>query len=45
MKFARTPCRIERASPELGEHTEQILAEWAGLTPEEIAELRRAGAV
>lgn len=45
MKFARTPCRIDRASPELGEHTDQILAEWAGLTPEEIAELRRTGAV
>jgi len=45
MKFARTPCRIERASPELGEHTDSILSEWAGLTPEEIAGLRQQGVV
>jgi CoA:oxalate CoA-transferase len=45
MKFARTPCRIERASPELGEHTDSILSEWAGLTPEEIAALRQKGVV
>lgn len=45
MKFARTPCRIERASPDLGEHTDCILAEWAGLTPEEIEALRQEGVV
>lgn len=45
MKFSRTPCRIERASPDLGEHTDGILAEWAGLTPEEIADLRQKGVV
>ena len=45
MKFSRTPCRIERASPELGEHTEEILADWAGLSKEEIAELRESGVV
>ena len=45
MKFSRTPCRIERASPELGEHTEEILADWAVLSKEEIAELRESGVV
>jgi len=45
MKFSRTPCRIEKASPELGEHTEVILSAWAGLSKEEIEELRESGIV
>jgi CoA:oxalate CoA-transferase len=43
MKFSRTPCRIEKASPELGEHTDEVLSAWAGLTKEEIEELRESG--
>jgi len=43
MKFSRTPCCIERASPDLGEHTEEILSGWAGLSKEEIEELRESG--
>jgi crotonobetainyl-CoA:carnitine CoA-transferase CaiB-like acyl-CoA transferase len=45
MKFSRTPCRIDKASPELGEHTEEVLAAWADLTKEEIAELRESGII
>ncbi len=45
MKFSRTPCRIEKASPELGEHTEEVLSAWANLTKEEIDELRESGII
>ena len=45
MKFSRTPCRIEKASPELGEHTEEVLSDWADLTKEEIEELRESGII
>jgi len=45
MKFSRTPCHIEKASPELGEHTEEVLADWASLTKEEIEELRESGVI
>lgn len=43
MKFSRTPCGFEKASPELGEHTDEVLSAWAGLTKEEIEELRESG--
>jgi crotonobetainyl-CoA:carnitine CoA-transferase CaiB-like acyl-CoA transferase len=43
MRFSRTPCRIEKASPELGEHTDEILSAWAGFSKEEIQELKEAG--
>ena len=39
-----TPAAIRRRAPLVGEHTDQILAE-LGYGPEEIAELRRNGAV
>lgn len=45
MKFSRTPCRIEKASPELGEHTEEVLSAWASLSREEIEELRESGII
>jgi len=43
MKFSRTQCQIERACPDVGEHTQQILSNMLGMLPEEIEELRRNG--
>ena len=34
-----------RPAPLFGQHTDEVLAEWAGLSPEEIAALRSSGAV
>jgi crotonobetainyl-CoA:carnitine CoA-transferase CaiB-like acyl-CoA transferase len=42
--LSRTPAQFRKAPPELGEHTEEVLAE-AGYSPEAIAELRRDGVV
>lgn len=45
MKFSRTPCQIEKACPELGEHTEEVLSSWLGLSDEEIERLRKLGTI
>ena len=42
--LSRTPGAVRTASPDLGEHTDQVLAE-LGYSREEIAALRRDGAV
>ncbi len=42
--LSRTPATIVAASPDAGEHTEDILSEY-GITAERIAELRAAGAI
>jgi crotonobetainyl-CoA:carnitine CoA-transferase CaiB-like acyl-CoA transferase len=42
--LSATPLRIEPPAPGLGEHTDQVLADY-GFTPDEIAELREAGAI
>ena len=41
MKFSRTPCKIEKASPDVGEHSEEILSAFLGMSPGEIEELRK----
>jgi L-carnitine CoA-transferase len=43
-KFVRNPGRIWRPMPSLGMDTEAVLRE-AGWTPEQIADLERAGTV
>lgn len=43
-RFDRTPARIGRPAPLLGEHTDEVLGEF-GVSAGEIAELRRAGVV
>jgi formyl-CoA transferase len=43
-KMSESPLRIQRASPALGEHTDEVLAEF-GYAPDEITELRASGAV
>jgi CoA:oxalate CoA-transferase len=40
MKFSRTPCRIEKACPDVGEQTAQVLSTLLGMSPTEIDELR-----
>ena len=44
LKMSATPLETGRRAPLFGEHTAEVLQE-AGFTPEEIAELRRVGAV
>jgi CoA:oxalate CoA-transferase len=44
-KFSRTPCKVEHVSPELGEHTEDVLKQILGMTPKEISRLKDAGAI
>jgi crotonobetainyl-CoA:carnitine CoA-transferase CaiB-like acyl-CoA transferase len=48
----RSPIRYEGSpmpslvpSPALGQHTAEVLDEWLGLGPSEVADLRSAGAV
>jgi CoA:oxalate CoA-transferase len=44
-KFSRTPCKAEKASPELGEHNEQILGQLLGMKSEEVSELKKSGII
>jgi CoA:oxalate CoA-transferase len=41
MKFSRTPCQIEKASPDLGQHTEEVLMDKLKYTEDEIEDLRK----
>jgi len=45
MKFSRTPCQIKKASPDLGDHTNEILTEMLNLSPKEIEELKKERAI
>jgi crotonobetainyl-CoA:carnitine CoA-transferase CaiB-like acyl-CoA transferase len=45
VKYSDTPGAIERPSPLLGQHTDELLREFAGYTDEEIADLRAQGAL
>ena len=44
-KFSRTPHRAERASPDLGEHTEDVLNQLLGMTRKEISQLEGLGVI
>jgi CoA:oxalate CoA-transferase len=44
VKLSKTPCRVNRPAPDLGSHTDEVLAE-AGFSPREIEELRKEGAI
>jgi len=43
IRLSATPVQYRNAPPLLGEHTEQVLQQWLGLSLEQIDELRRAG--
>lgn len=45
LKFSRTPCQVEQASPELSAHTQEILSRLMGMTAEEIGGLRGSGVI
>jgi crotonobetainyl-CoA:carnitine CoA-transferase CaiB-like acyl-CoA transferase len=44
-KFSRTHYKVERAAPELGEHTGEILSQLPGMTAEKISRLRDSGVI
>lgn len=44
VKLSETPCTVRRAAPTLGQHTDEVLAEF-GFSHSETEELRRSGAV
>ena len=44
VKLSKTPCRVNRPAPDLGNHTDEVLAE-VGFSSSEIEELRKAGAI
>ena len=45
MKFSKTPCEIEKASPELGENTEEILLNILKMDEDEIQNLRNSNII
>jgi formyl-CoA transferase/CoA:oxalate CoA-transferase len=45
IKMSATPGRVTTAPPVLGQHTESILREDAGLTPDDVERLRAAGVI
>ena len=45
VKLSRTPGAAQQPSPELGEHTEEVLCNLAGLTQEQIQVLRQSGVI
>ncbi|MFC2008104.1 CaiB/BaiF CoA transferase family protein [Chloroflexota bacterium] len=45
VKLSRTPCQVERACPDLGEHTEDVLSELLAMTGREVNRLRELGVV
>ena len=45
MKFSRTPLKIERASPDLGEHTREIMLEELNYSPDEFQRLKEEGVI
>ncbi len=44
-KFSRTPYKVEQASPDLGQHTQDVLSQLLGMTHREIEKLKDAGAI
>ncbi|MCH6567299.1 MAG: CoA transferase [Nitrospinae bacterium] len=45
VKLSATPGGIQGPAPALGEHSETVLAEWLGMSSEEVSALRKSGVV
>jgi CoA:oxalate CoA-transferase len=45
MRFSRTPPKVEKAGPLMGEHTREVFQEFLGMPDEELAELEAAGVI
>jgi CoA:oxalate CoA-transferase len=45
VKLSRTNAKLEQASPDLGEHTKEVLAEFLGKTGPELLELEKNGVI
>ena len=45
IRFSDTPVRYAQAPPLLGQHTDEVLAEWLGYSAAAIAQLRESGAI
>ncbi len=45
LKLSRTPAKAERAAPDLGEHSEEVLKGLLSMTGEEVAHLREEGVI
>jgi CoA:oxalate CoA-transferase len=45
MKFSRTPCKIKKASPDLGEHTKDILMKHLNFSQVDIEKLKEEGLI
>jgi crotonobetainyl-CoA:carnitine CoA-transferase CaiB-like acyl-CoA transferase len=45
IRLSATPVEYRRAAPKLGEHSAAVLEEWLGAGPDEIEQLRAAGAL
>jgi crotonobetainyl-CoA:carnitine CoA-transferase CaiB-like acyl-CoA transferase len=43
VKLSKTPGKVERLAPELGQHTEEVLMKVLGYTWDDLAKLRDAG--
>jgi len=45
IKLSRTPAKIERPAPELGQHSKEVLAEVLGMTSVELHDLEASGTI
>ena len=44
-RLSRTPARIRRSPPRLGQHSEEVLREWLAMDDDQLIELERSSAV
>jgi alpha-methylacyl-CoA racemase len=44
-RFSVTPGSVRRPPPQVGEHTDEVLADWVGIGRDAVRELRATGAV